>query len=145
MRWIEFEEAEPEFAGRVPAVFDAHLHKTMATLRADGSPRISGTEAPFSEGDLRLGMMERSAKARDLLRDGRVAIHSATVDPELGDGDAKVSGRAVPAPTNAEGPEGAVYFTLDVREVVLTRVAESKEYLIIEVWTPEQGLRTFQR
>ncbi len=115
MRWSEFEEAEPEFAGRVRAVFDAHIHKTMATLRADGSPRVSGTEAPFTDGDLRLGMMERSAKARDLLHDSRLAIHSATVDAELADGDAKVSGRAVPAGPASDGPDGAVYFNVDVQ------------------------------
>jgi len=45
--WREFEAAEPEFARRVRAPFDAHKHKTIATLRADGSPRISGIETSF--------------------------------------------------------------------------------------------------
>ena len=48
--WGEFERAEPEFAHRVRGLFDAHKHKTIATLRTDGSPRISGIEAAF-EGD----------------------------------------------------------------------------------------------
>ena len=29
----------PEFARTVQEVFDGHLHKTLATLRRDGSPR----------------------------------------------------------------------------------------------------------
>ena len=43
--WNEVEKAEPEFAAKVRGLFDAHKHKTIATLRADGSPRISGIEA----------------------------------------------------------------------------------------------------
>src|SRR5689334_22963647 len=42
--WGDVERAEPEFARRVRALFDAHRHKTIATLRADGAPRISGVE-----------------------------------------------------------------------------------------------------
>ena len=46
--WKAFELAEPEFAGRVRALFEAGRHKTIATLRADGSPRISGIECEFA-------------------------------------------------------------------------------------------------
>jgi len=48
--WRDVEQAEPEFAQRVRALFDAHRHKTLATLRADGSPRISGIESAFEDG-----------------------------------------------------------------------------------------------
>lgn len=48
---------EPEFAGRVRRLFDAGRHKTIATLRADGSPRISGIECEFTDGELRFGSM----------------------------------------------------------------------------------------
>jgi hypothetical protein len=99
-RWDEVVRSAPEFAVAARALFDAHRHKTIAT-RTNGAPRISGIEATFKDGDLRLGMMPGSFKARDLQRDGRMALHSASVDP--GDdedpsawpGDAKVSGRAV--------------------------------------------------
>ncbi|HEY1567756.1 MAG TPA: hypothetical protein VGF68_12095 [Solirubrobacteraceae bacterium] len=47
--WRDVEVAEPEFAARVRALFDAHRHKTIATVRADGSPRISGIEAAFED------------------------------------------------------------------------------------------------
>ena len=86
--------AAPELAVAVQRSFDAHIHKTLATLRADGSPRISGQEASFREGELWLGMMPDSRKATDLLRDPRLALHSATVDPEMAGGDAKLAGRA---------------------------------------------------
>jgi hypothetical protein len=52
--WKAFEQAEREFAGRVRRLFDAGRHRTIATLRADGSPRISGIECEFTDGDLRL-------------------------------------------------------------------------------------------
>ena len=50
--WTEFSAAAPELAERVKKRFDAHKHKTMATLRKDGSPRISGTEVEFRDGEL---------------------------------------------------------------------------------------------
>ena len=53
--WEDVETADPAFAARVRALFDAHKHKTIATLRADGSPRISGIEAEFEDGQLARG------------------------------------------------------------------------------------------
>src|SRR5690349_17347304 len=79
--WQDVERAEPEFAQRVRTLFDAHRHKTIATLRADGSPRISGIEAVFEDGELVFGSMPNARKGADLRRDPRFALHSATVDP----------------------------------------------------------------
>ena len=97
--WSEIEAAAPELAGRARAAFDAHKHKVLATLRRDGSPRISGIEATIADGELWLGMMPGSRKALDLRRDPRLALHSASVDPPddptAWTGDAKLSGRAV--------------------------------------------------
>ena len=62
--WDAIEQAEPEFAGRVRRLFDAGRHKTIATLRADGSPRISGIECEFTDGDLRFGSMTGARKGR---------------------------------------------------------------------------------
>src|SRR5919107_3338200 len=100
--WRDVVQAEPEFAQRVRELFDAHTHKTIATLRADGAPRISGIEATFDDGELAFGSMPSSRKGTDLRRDPRFALHSATVDPVEGSeakwpGEAKVSGRALPA------------------------------------------------
>ena len=105
--WRDFENAEPEFAQRVRALFTAHKHKTIATLRADGSPRISGIEANFEDGQLVFGSMADARKGADLRRDPRFALHSATVDPVEGSealwpGEAKVSGRAIVSVPTAE-------------------------------------------
>src|SRR3712207_6914843 len=50
-------------ARKVRERLDAHGHKTIATLRRDGSPRISGTETRFGEGDLWIGSMWEARKA----------------------------------------------------------------------------------
>ena len=83
--WKDVEDAEPEFAARVRRLFDAHKHKTIATLRADGAPRLSGIEAEFESGELTFGSMPGARKGADLHRDPRFALHSATVDPPDGD------------------------------------------------------------
>ena len=61
--WREFEAAAPEFAARARALFEAQKHLTIATLRSDGSPRISGIECVFEDGDLWFGSMEARVKA----------------------------------------------------------------------------------
>ena len=80
--WQAIEEAEPEFAARVRRLLDAGRHKTIATLRADGSPRISGIECEFADGDLRFGSMTGARKGADLERDPRFALHGPTFHPE---------------------------------------------------------------
>src|SRR5579864_4003812 len=78
-RWRVIEQSVPEFAARVRELFDAGRHKTIATLRADGSPRISGIECEFAEGDLRFGSMPRARKGADLKRDPRFALHGPSL------------------------------------------------------------------
>jgi len=109
--WSEVESAEPAFAARVRALLDAEKHKTIATLRADGGPRISGIEVQFADGELTFGSMPKARKGADLHRDPRFALHSASVAPPEGHesewhGDAKVAGVAVPA-GSVGGVEGA--------------------------------------
>jgi hypothetical protein len=147
--WKDFEEAEPQFAERVRALFEARRHKTIATLRADGSPRISGIETQFADGELRFGSMTGARKGIDLRRDPRFALHSASDDPVEGDerswpGDAKIAGRAMCAGQLADGPEGDL-FRADITEVVLTHLDEDATKLIIESWTPARGLRQIER
>lgn len=147
--WAEVEHAEPEFARRVRALFDAHRHKTIATLRADGAPRISGIEAAFVGGELTFGSMPRSRKGADLRRDPRFALHSATVDPVDGSeaqwpGEAKISGRAVAAVPTTEG-RGGDLFHADIAEVVHTHLDDQASMLVIEWWTPAHGLRRTER
>ena len=142
-RWAEFEAAAPELAARVRERFDAHGHKTIATLRRDGGPRISGTEAVFDdEGELWIGSMLNAMKARDLRRDPRFALHSASEDPDVWTGDAKLAGVAHEVPT----PDGKWHrFNLDIREASTVELDDERKHLVITVWTPEDGVRTMKR
>src|SRR6187455_3746381 len=92
--WSGVEAQAPELAGLARGFLDAHTHKTMATLRRDGSPRISGTETNFRDGEVYIGSMWKAVKALDLQRDPRFAIHSGSADPSDWRGDAKIAGRA---------------------------------------------------
>jgi hypothetical protein len=144
--WAEFSAAAPEFAARVGELLQARKHKTMATLRADGSPRISGTESQIAEGHLTIGSMRRAVKALDLLRDGRIAIHGPTADPPDGDpaawrGEAKVSGVAVPM----DSPDDSHRFWIDIREAVVTRLNDTGTALVIESWHDATGYRRRER
>jgi pyridoxamine 5'-phosphate oxidase-like protein len=147
--WQEVERAEPEFARRVRALFDAHRHKTIATVRADGSPRISGIETVFENGELVFGSMPNARKGADLRRDPRFALHSATVDPVEGSeaewpGEAKIAGRAVAAGPITEGPDGD-RFHADIAEVVHTHLNPEATMLVVEWWTPTRGLQRIER
>src|SRR5438270_10775879 len=109
--WSEVTRAAPELVAAVQRRFDAYIHKTLATLRADGSPRISGIEASFRDGDLWFGSMADARKALDLRRDPRFALHTGTADPPEWDPDAKVSGVAEEVEPNR--------FRADIPEAVL--------------------------
>ncbi len=152
--WQAFERAEPEFAGRVRQLFDAGRHKTIATLRADGSPRISGIECEFEGGDLRFGSMTGARKGADLRRDPRFALHGPTFHPEEGKesewpGEAKIAGRAAPAGAVTtddarDEPEGEI-FVADITEVVVTGLSADATKLVVESWAPDRGLRRVER
>jgi hypothetical protein len=150
--WRAIEQAEPEFAGRVRRLFDAGRHKTIATLRADGSPRVSGIECEFADGDLRFGSMTAARKSADLKRDPRFALHGPTFHPEEGKesdwpGEAKIAGRAIPAgPVDEanEAPDGDA-FIADITEVVITALNAEATKLVVESWTPERGLQRVER
>ena len=147
--WKDVEESEPGFAARVRKIFDAHKHKTIATLRVDGAPRISAIEAEFDPaGELTFGSMPCSRKGSDLHRDGRFALHCAPVDPPEEDqaswvGDAKVAGRAIHAGP-VQGIPGEL-FRADISEVVVTSLNASATMLVIESWTPQRGMRRVER
>ena len=147
--WKDVAQAEPGFAARVQRLFEAGRHKTIATLRADGSPRISGIECEFADGDLRFGSMPGARKGADLRRDPRFALHGPVFHPQEGKeaewpGEAKIAGRAVLAGPIGDGPDGDL-FVADIAEVVITRLNPEATLLVIESWTPQRGLRTAQR
>jgi hypothetical protein len=147
--WSEFEAAAPELAERVRQRLDAHKHKTIATVRRDGSPRISGIETEIRDGELWIGSMWQARKAHDLQRDPRYALHSGSDDPSKWAGDAKLAGVAeeiVKEDNGDAAPSGPSHlFRLDLSEVSTVRLNEKRTAIVIEVWTPDGGIRTIER
>jgi hypothetical protein len=143
---------EPEFAARVRAAFDAHAHKVLATLRRDGSPRISGIEMSFVGGEPWLAGMPGSVKFTDLRRDPRFALHSGSSEGEAFDGDAKLDGRAFPVIDPEErgdfaakagiAPQhmGFELFRVDLDRVVLVALDDARTALLITTWRPGASL-----
>jgi hypothetical protein len=157
--WNEFEAAVPDFAGRVRERFEAHGLALLATLRSDGSPRISGIEPLVADDRVWLGMMPRSLKSLDLHRDPRLALHSATVDKEVKAGDARIAGQAVAvhaetdvarfraafeAATGQAPPPGPFdLWAVDLTEASMVQPAG--DHLRIEVWHPGEDVRVIER
>jgi len=98
MRWSAFAGAAPELATQAHRRFDENRLGLLGTLRKDGAPRISPVEVFFVDGEPLLGMMWRSMKALDLLRDPRLVLHSATSNPDGSEGDVKLYGRVIDVP-----------------------------------------------
>lgn len=118
----------------------------MATLRRDGSPRISGTEVEFADGQLRIGSMPGAVKALDLERDPHVAIHGPTDDPPVANpsgwkGEAKIAGTAI----EVESGSAAHRFLIDIQEAVITHLNEAGTRLVVESWNPVHGYCTLER
>src|SRR5207237_6827688 len=91
--WDAFAEEAPELARLGRERFERTGVCLIGTLRADGSPRISPIEPYVVRGELLLGMMWQSRKARDLLRDPRIVVHSAVSNKDGTEGDFKLYGR----------------------------------------------------
>lgn len=152
--WREVEAEVPELAALARSFLDAHVHKTLATLRRDGAPRISGTEVTFADEELWLGMMWRSMKALDLRRDPRFALHSGSADPPDWTGDAKFGGRAeeVTDPERKAAliggsapPDTSHLFRTDISELVVVRLGEPADHIVIEAWHAGRGFSRRER
>jgi hypothetical protein len=154
-RWQDVVDSAPEFAAAAQAIFGTGKHKTMASIRRNGSPRISAVEMNFADGEVWLGMMIDSVKAKDLLQDPRLALHSPSIDPPEDQtiwlGDAKLSGRAVEEHDmdrlNAMGGTGEGHlFRIDIEEVVVTKLGGTPpDHLVIELWRPGRSLKSTKR
>jgi hypothetical protein len=154
--WAAFETAEPELAATVSSRFGQYAHHVLATLRKDGSPRVTGLNVSIRGGELWLAMMPGSRKADDLRRDPRFALHTNPgADERMPDGDVRVAGRAVEitdspelhryAEEDAENPDTHPFalFRTELTEVVLTTI----EYddLVLTTWHPTTGRHTVLR
>ena len=153
-RWRDVVEEAPGFAAQVEQALRRNKHMTLATLRRDGSPRISGTEAQLRDGELWIGSMWQARKALDLQRDPRYALHGGSDDPPGWSGDAKVAGRAeevveddrvreLNGEAAANGPSHL--FRLDIEEASVVELAPGGKELVITVWTPRDGAREIRR
>ncbi|MER5364987.1 pyridoxamine 5'-phosphate oxidase family protein [Streptomyces sp. NPDC002722] len=152
--WEDFRSAEPAFAETVRTRFQQYKHHVLATLRKDGSPRVSGLEVDFRFGEVWLGMMPNSRKALDLMRDPRFAVHANPgPDAEMTDGDVRISGRAVEVTDPAvlarfieevKPPEPFHLFRAEPTEVVHTGI-EGGDTMVIQTWRPGHPLRTFRK
>ncbi len=152
--WNGFEGQAPALAVAVRRQLTATLHCILGTLRADGSPRLTGLEAHFGEGELWLAMMPDSRKADDLRRDPRFALHSAP-DVSMVDGDAKVNGRAVLVADQrtlqrfaatlpqALPPSGMALFRADLTDASLARV--DGDHMLIDIWRDGESPRQVGR
>jgi hypothetical protein len=150
--WKTFEDEAPDMAAKVGARLRAHKHHVMATLRADGSPRVSGTEVELFEGEAYIGSMWQARKARDLMRDGRVAVHSNPGEETMEGGDAKFSASATEVPDGHPAkerirdvlgpPEPFPFFRLDLHDVVLTEIRPEEDALLVHLWRPGREVTT---
>lgn len=152
--WSAFQSAAPELSEQVRGLLDAHVHKTLATVRKGGGPRISGTEAKVVDGELWIGSMWEARKALDLRRDPHYALHSGSIDPPGWSGDAKVAGEVqeIHDPVRIREINGEIadlgpthLFRLDVREASVVLPNADGTAVVIRSWTPGRGLRILER
>ncbi|WP_344685441.1 pyridoxamine 5'-phosphate oxidase family protein [Saccharopolyspora taberi] len=153
MTWQQFAADAPQFAVEIRRQFTASRHHVLATLRRDGSPRVSAVELHWSDDQLELWSMPGSRKALDLRADGRFAVHARPGATSAADPDVKLSGvatevtdpgerrrwieRAAPASTESH------LFRVDLTEVVTTAV--DGDHLLIKLWRPARGVVAFRR
>jgi len=165
--WTTFTDAEPDLAERARAIITSTTNCVLATIRADGSPRVSGIDPFFRDGQLWIGSMPNSRKGADLARDPRFALHGipwesrkvkdGATDP--GEGDVKLTGRARKLGDDAEGarilgeyfaelgvdaPEGGGdLYTIDLDTVVVISVED--DALVLDRWSATEGRKVVRR
>jgi hypothetical protein len=93
--WSDFVAAEPTLAAGIRALLQQYGPGMayLATVRADGSPRIHPVSPVITDEGLYCFIVN-SPKRRDLDRDGRYALH--TYPPEETDDEAYLAGHATP-------------------------------------------------
>lgn len=159
MNWGGFAREAPELAKKGEALVEHGGVVLLGTVRKDGSPRISPVEPLFLEAELYLGMMWRSLKAADLLRDPRCTVHNLIGDRHAKEGEFKLHGRARSI-TDAEtrkrygaalekkigwNPEGMKYhlFAIELESAGLFLNKDQKR--MVTRWRTGQGLSTFEQ
>src|SRR5438874_11794155 len=91
--WTSFANAAPELAAFGAARLAGQV-AYLATVRANGAPRVHPVTPIIGEGHLFLFMEPTSPKGKDLQRDGRYALHCAVSDSSGASGEFSVTGQA---------------------------------------------------
>jgi hypothetical protein len=91
--WKEFATADVELATFGAQRFAGGV-AYLATVKADGSPRVHPVTPIVGEEYLFIFMEPTSPKGGDLRRDGRYAMHCSVRDSGGGEGEFAISGRA---------------------------------------------------
>lgn len=156
----DVEAASPELAARARSTLSATQNAVLGTLRRDGSPRLSGVDCFFGDGQLCIASSPGTLKGKDLRRDPRMSLHSIPWDSRLlrpdaedpGAGDAKVAGTArlvtgpdtvaaIHASLASEGlrepPESFELFVVDIESVAVLYPHDGR--LVIDQWSASRG------
>ena len=91
--WQEFMAAAPELAAFGTERLEEKV-AYLATIRADGGPRVHPLTPHIARGCLFVYMDPTSPKAHDLQRDGRYALHCSVEDTNGGKGEFGLRGQA---------------------------------------------------
>jgi len=158
VRWSDFAAACPELAQLGAERFRRHEVMMLGTLRKNGWPRITPVEMDFVDGDLLVGMMWKSPKALDLLRDPRFVAHSVVTNRSGEEGDFKLYGRVreIHDPGTRAGYRAAIKARIDWEPAepnyhLFALDVESAGFVIFGAeryslaWDPERGLRRSQQ
>ena len=156
--WNDVTTAAPAIAKLAQDRIEATGLGYLATIRKNGFPRVSGVEPSFILGELWLGMMPESLKAKDLHRDARLCLHNANVDKMVAEGDVKITGLGIEVEDlqvkerlRAKVQEetgfdpGTEYhlFRVDVKE--LATIRPGGDHLVIESWREGEAPKRVER
>ena len=156
MSWRDLEAAAPEIARLGKERLDQTRVALLGTLRKDGSPRISPVEPFLTQGHLLFGAMSWSMKTRDLRRDPRCVLHSAVSDPDSGEGELKLYGRATKVDDRLRDGareawwvgrpgEAASVFSLEIEQATFISWDLERSEMSVRRWSPQRGYSEAKR
>jgi hypothetical protein len=157
-RWADLVAAAPELAESGRGLIDRFRFVYIATLRRDGTPRISAVEARIAGGELAMSMIPGTLKARDLLRDPRIAVNAPLQHPDDPNEEFKLRGRAVEVQDDRlkEAVASAIestsgwrppltwpFIAVDIDEAAF--IAWNAGVMRMSSWSPDEGVREVER
>jgi hypothetical protein len=152
MNWSELAQAQPRLAGLGQERLFERGVVLVATIRRDGTPRISPVEPFLLDDVLWLSMLEGSRKAADLLRYPRILVHSVITSRDGGEGEFKIRGTAraendrnvqrryagaVAAALGWDPEPGRFHlFAVDIGQVTFIRYDDATGDQYVALWPP---------